>query len=126
MGDGQNSGGGGEGRTKQVDQCAYEHRKAGTCGVYQSNLIFQSNGKPITTKEMALSQNPPQSLLVPVERAEQGGFAYQVRVRASNSKNFSSYDQNGSRGRRSFGHLNRSFGGEGGEKKGRLLEAVLT
>ena len=73
---------------------------------------------------MALSQNPPQSPLVPVERAEQGGSAYQVW--ASNSKNFSSYDQNGSRGRRSFGHLNRPFGGEGGEKKGRLLEAVLT
>ena len=30
MRDGQNSGGGGEGRTKQVDQCAHEHRKTGT------------------------------------------------------------------------------------------------
>ena len=31
MRDGQNSGGGGEGRTKQVDQRACECRKAGTC-----------------------------------------------------------------------------------------------
>jgi hypothetical protein len=30
MRDGQNSGGGGGGRTKQVDKCAHEYRKAGT------------------------------------------------------------------------------------------------
>jgi hypothetical protein len=53
MRDGQNSGGGGGGRTKQVDQHACEYRKAGT-HTHQAGDAHGHGPSPITFYERAL------------------------------------------------------------------------